>query len=95
MWVGSGWLGTKHWTKPGTAGADFARDSYDCAPQHQETYRSIRPYQGYKEGVRVSEALYRARLEARGYQRVHGGQHWPRSRTLKGRILDTSRRPPH
>ena len=60
---------TAHWTKPGATAADFNRDSYECAQQHQENSASWRPYQGFRSGVTVSKDLYRGCMQAKGYNR--------------------------
>jgi hypothetical protein len=62
--------GTLHWTKPGATAPDFARDSYACGQQHQEVSRSFAPFEGYQEGVNVNKQLYRACMQAKGYQRT-------------------------
>ena len=44
-----------YWTKPGATDEQFYRDSYECAAQASQQFKS--------------ENLYRACLLARGYQR--------------------------
>jgi hypothetical protein len=66
--------GPKRWAKPGATAEEFHRDSLDCARQYSARSAKFRPFEGYSDKVRIDDDLYRACLQARGYQRVEGGQ---------------------
>src|SRR5688572_26984101 len=68
----AGCAGRLHWTKTGATADDFNRDSYECAQQHSRDSFTWRPpiAGGPSYGPEVNKDLYRACMQARGYQRV-------------------------
>lgn len=68
----------KHWAKPGATAQEFNRDSYECA---REARQSVARWGGGivgminqpKDDESVNKELYRACVQARGYERVQGG----------------------
>ena len=76
----TGCAAPKHWAKDGATEADFNRDSWTCAQAaaQQEMRHVVIPAGQIAVGVSkpvtaVNKDLYRACMQAYGYQRVEGG----------------------
>ena len=72
----AGCASTLHWRKAGATPAEFARDSYECARQSQQSvFRFGGPWWlGVSDSERINKSLYRACLQTYGYERVEGGE---------------------
>ena len=67
---------SKQWAKPGATADDFHRDSYACANESRQSWFEFRrvPFGPSSDEKGINKELYRACLQARGYQRVEGGE---------------------
>jgi hypothetical protein len=62
----------KHWDKAGATHEDFLGDSHACAREARQSVK-LGGISGVSDAQRIDKVVYRACLQARGYQRTNEG----------------------